>query len=183
MNDYHLVLNFINVFGQMFLMDLFLGGEFTTYGMDVVRFMDLEPEQREDPMSRVFPKVTKCTMHKFGPSGTIENFDALCVLQLNIINEKIYVFLWFWFVILISITGIKLIYRLLVCILPSFRETILRRRVRHASLNRIRTVSQNLSIGDWFVLNQLGKNMDTLIFKDFIDALYKKIDNQKAEMS
>ena len=176
-------MNFINVLGQMFLMDLFLGGEFTTYGMDVVKFMDLEPEQREDPMSRVFPKVTKCTMHKFGPSGTIENFDALCVLSLNIINEKVYVFLWFWFVILISITGIKLIYRLVILVMPQFRETVLRRKVRHASINRIHTVCQNLSVGDWFVLNQLGKNMDSLIFKDFICALYNKIDSQKAELS
>jgi hypothetical protein len=31
-----------------------------------------EPEDREDPMARVFPKVTKCTFHKFGPSGTVE---------------------------------------------------------------------------------------------------------------
>ena len=55
--------------------------------------------------------MTKCTFHKFGPSGTVEKFDGLCVLPLNIINEKIYVFLWFWFIILTVITGMQVIYR------------------------------------------------------------------------
>ena len=59
--------------------------------------------------------MTKCTFHKFGPSGTVEKFDGLCVLPLNIINEKIYVFLWFWFIILTVITGMQVIYRLVLC--------------------------------------------------------------------
>ena len=54
-------------------------------------------------------QVTKCTFHKFGPSGTVQKFDGLCVLPLNIINEKIYVFLWFWFVILAITTGIQVL--------------------------------------------------------------------------
>ena len=58
-------------------------------------------------MTSFFLQVTKCTFHKFGPSGTIQKFDGLCVLPLNIINEKIYVFLWFWFVLLAIITGIQ----------------------------------------------------------------------------
>ena len=72
---------------------------------------EVPEELREDPMARVFPKMTKCTFHKFGPSGTVEKFDGLCVLPLNIINEKIYVFLWFWFIILTVITGMQVIYR------------------------------------------------------------------------
>ena len=34
-------------------------------------------------------QVSKCTFHKYGVSGTIEKHDALCVLPLNIINEKV----------------------------------------------------------------------------------------------
>ena len=49
-------LNFVNVVTQMFFMDYFLGGEFTTYGSDVVQMTDMEQEERTDPLSRVFPK-------------------------------------------------------------------------------------------------------------------------------
>ena len=45
-------------------------------GTDVLAMTEKEPEDREDPMARVFPKVTKCTFHKFGPSGTIQRHDA-----------------------------------------------------------------------------------------------------------
>ena len=51
-------------------------------------------------------QVTKCTFHKYGPSGTIQTIDGLCILPLNIINEKIYVFLWFWFIFVAVISAI-----------------------------------------------------------------------------
>ena len=45
-------------------MDVFLGGQFTKYGTDVISVSELPIEQRVDPMNKVFPKVTKCTFHK-----------------------------------------------------------------------------------------------------------------------
>ena len=53
-----------------------------------------------DPMSRIFPRMTKCTFQTFGPSGSVATTDALCILPLNILNEKIFLFLWFWSVLL-----------------------------------------------------------------------------------
>ena len=92
-------------------MDVFFGGQFSRYGADVLSVSEQPLEDRVDPMNRVFPKVTKCTFHKYGPSGTIENHDGLCVLAMNIINEKIYVFLWFWYVVLAAWTALHLVVR------------------------------------------------------------------------
>ncbi|XP_039299632.1 innexin inx3-like [Nilaparvata lugens] len=114
----------------MFFIDSFLGGAFLTYGIDVIKFMSQNQENRTDPMVLVFPRVTKCTFHKFGPSGSIQKHDTLCVLALNILNEKIYIFLWFWFIILAVLSGIALMYSIAVVLLPSIRETILIRRFR-----------------------------------------------------
>ena len=67
------LLFFLNVVGNIFLMDLFLGGEFSTYGLEVATFVgEVDPQNRVDPMSRVFPRMTKCIFQKFGFSGTIE---------------------------------------------------------------------------------------------------------------
>ncbi len=51
------LLNFVNVVGQIYFMDFFLGGEFTKYGTEVLAMTELDPDTREDPMARVFPKV------------------------------------------------------------------------------------------------------------------------------
>ena len=85
-------LNFINVICQIHFFDFFLNGEFATYGLDVLNYTGLEHEDRPDPMAKVFPKVTKCTFNKYGPSGTVEKKDGLCVLPVNIINEKSFIF-------------------------------------------------------------------------------------------
>ena len=36
----------------------------------------------------IFPRMTKCTFHKFGTSGEIEKHDAMCILPLNIGNHE-----------------------------------------------------------------------------------------------
>ena len=33
--------------------------------------MQEDPEDRVDPMARIFPRVTKCTFHHYGPSGEL----------------------------------------------------------------------------------------------------------------
>jgi len=171
-------LNFINVAGQIWFMDFFLGGEFTQYGTDVLKMTELAPEERVDPMARVFPKMTKCTFHKFGPSGTVQKFDGLCVLPLNIINEKIYVFLWFWFIILTVVSGMQMIYRLIVLMSPRLREMLLKSRSRLSPMLKIESVCRRCGLGDWFILYQLGKNIDPLIFKEFMGELCKKLENR-----
>ena len=106
------VYNFMNVICQMYFIDFFLGGEFQTYGMDVLNYTGLEHEDRPDPMAKVFPKVTKCTFHKYGPSGTVEKNDGLCTLPVNIINEKLFIFIWFWLIFVAVCSGLYLIFRL-----------------------------------------------------------------------
>ena len=113
----------INVILQIYFTNVFLGYEFTTYGANARSFLGMGMDreyhsteqrgaERVDPMARVFPRVTKCTFHKYGPSGQIQRHDAQCILPINILNEKIFVFLWFWFIILAVMTAIDLLHKL-----------------------------------------------------------------------
>lgn len=137
----------------------------------VIQFFELEPEERSDPMSRVFPKLTKCIFHKYGASGTVQKFDGLCVLPLNIINEKIYVFLWFWFIFLSALSCLSLIYRVAIIYSPKLRLFLLRARSRLARRDMVNIVANTCSIGDWFVIYQLGKNLDFVVYGQVIDEL------------
>lgn len=51
--------------------------------------------------SIIFPSQAKCDYFNFGPSGTIQQVDALCLLPQNVVNEKVFVFLYFWMVALL----------------------------------------------------------------------------------
>lgn len=169
------LLNLINVIGQIFFLDLFLGGEFTEYGRDVAAMTELPPEQRNDPLSRVFPKVTKCTFHKFGPSGTVEKFDGLCILPLNIINEKIYVFLWFWFIFVTIVSSVHFVFRLATILIPSVRFYLLRVRANEVPPELIDSICRKSNIGNWFLLYQLGKSMDPFHFRQLLEILDREM--------
>ncbi|KAK2706647.1 innexin inx2-like [Artemia franciscana] len=169
------VLNFINVILQIYLVDLFLGNEFSRYGTAVLSFTEEDPERRVDPMAKVFPKVTKCTFHKYGASGTVQRFDGLCVLPLNIVNEKIYVFMWFWFIIVAVLTGLALIYRALIVMSPKARQFLLKNQARLSKQADINLINNKCLPGDWFVLMQLGKNMEPLIYMELIGELSERL--------
>lgn len=173
------VLNLNNVLSQMLLMDLFLGGEFSTYGFDVLNMTEMEPEMRRDPMSLIFPKVTKCTFHKYGPSGSIQKFDGLCILPLNIINEKIYLFLWFWFVFLSILSCLALVYRAILLCIPKTRLYVLRARTNRSSYIDIGNLLKKCQIGDWFILYQISKNIDEMMFKEILSGLNSKINKRE----
>ncbi|KAK3928518.1 Innexin inx2 [Frankliniella fusca] len=168
-------LNFVNVFGQIYLMDSFLGGEFTTYGYSVIGFSEMQPEDRGDPMSFVFPKVTKCTFHMFGASGSVQTIDSLCVLALNILNEKIYIFLFFWFGLLSIISGLELVYRACLFCSRTMRLCCLCYNAGFTHHKEIETITQKCDIGDCFILCQLSKNMDLLTFQELIGLVYERL--------
>lgn len=140
------LLNFINVVGNIFFVDKFLGGAFLTYGTDVVRFSNMNQENRSDPMVEVFPRITKCTFHKYGSSGSIQKHDALCVLALNILNEKIYIFLWFWFIVLAILSGCAIVYSAVVVMMPTTRESIIKRRFRSGTTKEIETLIRKIEV-------------------------------------
>jgi len=165
------LLTFANVVGQIYFTNTFLDGEFTTYGTEVIQFTQMEQENRTDPMIQVFPRVTKCTFHKFGPSGSIQNNDALCVLPINIVNEKIFIFLWFWYIILSAITGMALLYRLVLLVFNGFRSFVLYTKCHYVRKDSLYNVLARGNYGDWFVLNLLQKNISTMHYCELIDEM------------
>jgi len=174
------LLNFVNVIGQIFFIDKFLDGEFSTYGMRVFEYSGLEAEDRPDPMAVVFPKVTKCTFHKYGPSGTVQLHDGLCVLPSNIINEKIYIFLWIWLVALAVVSGAFLVYRVAVILGSQIRVALIAvkggKSTKRAEVEAIlEPPSLNFfeRLGDWLVLHLVCKNLNALLINDLIKQLHK----------
>ncbi|CAL1301930.1 unnamed protein product [Larinioides sclopetarius] len=173
------VMNFVNVVGQIYLIDTFLGGEFTQYGLKVIQFTGWDGTLRYDPMIHVFPRVTKCLFYVYGPGGSVNKVDAMCILPINIINEKIYIFIWFWFIILAVLSALVLAYRLVLVFLPNTRFMVTSCRVCLVKHNHhLSLILSKASIGDWFILDMLSKNVDSLYYREIIMDLAERLDGK-----
>ncbi|KAH0564494.1 innexin inx7-like [Cotesia glomerata] len=179
------LINFTNVLAQIYITDAFLGGAFLDLGLTTTQF-EHSPGDKMTPLDIVFPKVTKCTFHKYGPSGTIQHHDALCVMALNIINEKIYIFLWFWFIILAIVTGLGLVWRMLTMLLHS-RSIAFNRYIfsiacpgKYNPWNVLK-LTHDYYYGDWLFLYYLAKNLDNYVFKELLEKLAYDLEERKAE--
>merc|ERR1719461_1621044 len=168
----------LNVIGQVFFTDCFLGYEFSTYGVNAATLLEQESHERTDPMSKIFPRVTKCTFHKYGPSGNIQRHDAQCVLPINILNEKIYVFLWFWFALLTVITIFDVLHHCGLLFFNNIRGTILQRKLRTTPKHKLPNLSidiplicRSMTHGDWILCYNLMKNLDAVTYAEWLHAM------------
>lgn len=168
------ILNVGNVILQIFATQKFLGDQFYTLG---TKFLS----NGYQVLDEVFPKVTKCTFHKYGPSGSIQIHDALCIMALNIVNEKIFVFLWFWYIVLFLCSCSILIWRFFTLIFykrfMSFNLFIF----RNGKLDywNLKLVLKQCNYHEWLLLKYLAKNMDPLVFKDLFMDISEELEERK----
>jgi hypothetical protein len=111
-------LNLINIGLNIAGVNWYLRGQFVSYGP---KFLMHQLADGENPFTTIFPKMTKCTLELFGPSGSIINHDGLCVLPINVLNERIYIILWFIFIPLFFITIVEQIIWLFFMINKKYR--------------------------------------------------------------
>lgn len=169
-------LNLVNVIAQIVFIDYFLVGTFYSYGINVLKMIWQGYDWRNDPLTTVFPRVTKCFIPTFGLSGGIEYHDVLCINPLNILNEKMYVFLWFWLLILAMFSVINIIIILALTISPS-------KMLNYGALLSKNTIlfcehvteKAKYKFGDKFFLYLLSKNMEAQLFKEFLDYMASEV--------
>ncbi|CAF0765923.1 unnamed protein product [Didymodactylos carnosus] len=99
MGSYLLILFFVtkilfiaNAIGQLFLLNIFLGHNFASYGVELIKKI-LSGEDLTE--SVYFPRVTMCEF----AVRNIQNVHVhtvQCVLPINLFNEKAFLFIWFW---------------------------------------------------------------------------------------
>lgn len=110
-------------------------------------------------MIQNFPRVTKCIFYKYGPSAQVETVDALCVLPLNIINEKIFIILWFWFMALIILTLGLIAIRAALLASPFLRYQWIMYcyNIGPDCKSYVKEFTKEANYGDWFLLLMIGK--------------------------
>jgi len=159
-------------------------GSFTNYGWDALNFLLYEENKHDqiNPLEKVFPKMTKCTFKRFGPTASIETNDALCTIPLNMLNEKFFIVLWFlyWGLRIFLIIGV--VFRLALMFIPCVRFLYyaIDLNIDYAT---IRYLDKDMTLSDWFVISQLKENIISTIFYPFMDKIvtYQKYKEEEGE--
>ncbi|GFX84704.1 innexin inx2 [Trichonephila clavipes] len=177
-------LTLVNVVGQFFLLDVFLNGKFIELGGKVTSFytsheyihrVNITENIKGNPILMLFPRMTKCLFRRYGKSASVENKDVLCIMSMNVFNEKIFIILWFWYVLLAIFTCLSLIMNFFLIISSSIRLYALQTRFYLVNDKDFKLLVQKGSFGDWLLMDMIGRNMDSFIFKDLISEVAREI--------
>jgi len=181
------VFNVFLVLIQFVFTNIFLHNRFSFYGPQVLFYYRLPEEEQalqKNPMCWTFPRLASCNYWRWGPGGMQENINAICVLALNMINDKVFLVLWWWF-FLVSVIGIlRLVYRFIQTQSSKLRFQLINMRMNRyfkrptTKMCKIESYLCQCSLGDWFVLYQLSKNLNRPFFFDFLVHLSQRYDKE-----
>jgi hypothetical protein len=96
------ILNIANCVGQLALISVLLGRNFYMYGTTIFKDI-IQGKGYAD--SEYFPRVTMCKfqVRELGLKNYSHEYNVQCVLPINLFNQQIFTFLWFWYLILLVI--------------------------------------------------------------------------------
>ncbi|XP_041375061.1 innexin unc-9-like [Gigantopelta aegis] len=163
-------------FALLFLLNKFLAMDYILYGVEVIDHLVNNNELRESPR---FPRVTLCDF-EIRQMQNIQRFTVQCVLSVNLFNEKVFAFLWFWicFVAIVNIYSylswlikltfpsnrIKYVYKYLMLVHKGLRKA-------HAEGKFTRDY---LTTDGVFLLMMLEYNVNEMLVMDLVRHLWSK---------
>ena len=112
-----------------------------------------------------------CEMSFFGNSGEVQNASGMCNLPINIINEKIYLIIWVWFLVMIIVTVLVMLAQLCLLLAPLLRQMTLQRTSKSIPVQNVKRLIRRCSYGDYILLQFLAKNLDSSQFEALLSNL------------
>merc|ERR1719276_703305 len=113
-------------FGCFILTDeMFSIGDFKTYGSKWVQKLKIEDTLATEEKDKLFPKMVACEVKRWGASG-IEEEQGMCVLAPNVINQYLFLILWFAIIFTIACNCLSVLFALtkLIFVLGSYKRLL-----------------------------------------------------------
>jgi len=142
-------------------------------------------------LSGFFPRVTVCDF-KARVVGFIQKHSVQCVLVINIFNEIIFIFLWFWYNFLMLISTCSIFYWSLVSLVPCWRRRFIVRHLELADMpfeyetnaeNVNKFVFDYLKIDGVFLLRMINNHTGAIFTSDLTASLWKACLNVEKQIN
>lgn len=165
------LLNLVMIIANMFLLEIVFRGFWFVYAPAIQMLFRRDLAGWSAATAILFPKQTICEHFIYGPSGSIQTKDFGCMLALNILNDKIFAFVWLWLLFMLVVSILNVIYSTVCLASVTFRMKVLRAQVRSMRTDQLIVVTNRAAFGEWFMLHQMGRNMHPIVFKDIMKSL------------
>ena len=178
------LLNFLIAIVSFSMIDKFLSGRFYSYGIDSMNYYAGNLQETEirtskgtvsvklNPMCSVFPTIVNCDFKFFGVNGNLETRSNICILGQNLMNQKTFLIVWIWFMVLFGVTICQILYRFITLVLVDCQYNTIQQYAKSRDDEAVKKIELGLShIGNWFLLAQIGRNSDPYKFRQFLHEL------------
>ncbi|KAL3321214.1 Innexin inx2 [Cichlidogyrus casuarinus] len=153
------LLYLVNAIGQLFLMERFLGVKEQGFFGSLIVHAIIRGEDLQTTL--MFPRVAFCYVPVRHMAH--RNFvTAQCALPVNMLNERIYVFLWFWFVVVAIFTALSI---------PVWIFQIMYQNRQKDYIKRYLQMHENLTCKEYFREKNIAKFAHRFLHRDGIFLL------------
>ncbi|BFZ15646.1 hypothetical protein BsWGS_18684 [Bradybaena similaris] len=178
------VLYVANVISQFFLLNAFLSQDYNLYGFEVLQMLGSSDSEWKE--STRFPRVTLCDF-KIRQLQNIQTWTVQCVLPINLFNEKIFIVIWFWLVLVATFSCINFLTWLYRGIFKRNRAGYIKKYLKinnelHTGFDRKlcqKFADEYLRDDGVFVIRVIAKNSTDLVATDLVDKLWKLYRSKK----
>jgi len=166
--------NFLALFQsvvQMYLLDIVFDGQYFGLGCNFYAIKNFWWEYRII-LEEMFPMVVSCEMPYISSSGKVNVESGQCTLNMNILNQKLFVVSWILHMTFIAFAILNILWNLFLLITPILRYLMLRYyRAGNVRAQVLTRVHQFGSYGQYELLSILAKNMEQEHFDELLTVM------------
>lgn len=165
-----------NIVFQFFILNVFLSMDYSVYGIEVIQNLIQTGEFKDSPR---FPRVTLCDF-EIRQLANVQRYTVQCVLPINLFNEKIFIFLWFWYLLVAILTIGNYLSWLYQVLLGSNRYHYVKKYLKIGDNIRNKNdakfarkfADEYLRDDGIFVLKIVAKNSSELVLNDLVNHMW-----------
>lgn len=142
---------------QLFILNSFLGNDYLILGIEILTKIWYGEDWSQ---LKRFPRVTLCDF-RVREVGIVHRYTVQCVLSINLFNEKIFIFIWYW-LCLVSLFNIFDLLSWSYTLIINSHERYMYIKRRILALKDTNSSTQNLA------------RIDKELFKEFVNNYLKE---------
>ena len=77
-------------------------------------------------------------MNYIGPSGEPQATSGMCTLPINIVNEKIYLIIWLWYLVMIIVSVFTLLWHITLLAAPYLRQLNIHKSCKNLPAHQVK---------------------------------------------